>query len=251
MADMEFDGTVWRVLALGLVIGVQHALEPDHVAAVSSLASGSSSKNTLVRQGTAWAVGHATMLAAIAGPAIVFGLSFDGDIAGWLEFAVGVMLVGLGFHVLRTIMVGRIHFHAHRHEGGTVHFHAHSHTEASSADSKAAHAIGPHEHEHHPMVPWRALIVGLMHGLAGSVALIILAAANAGTASLGLLFVAVFGLGSIAGMVALSCIIAVPLGWTGRHLAGLNTAVRGIVGGVTVMLGIVVIYETLAHDWFV
>lgn len=249
---MELDVSLWSVLALGLLIGLQHALEPDHVAAVSSLASGSTSKRGIVRQGVAWAVGHAAMLTMVAGPAVVFGVAFGDGLAGWLEFVVGIMLVGLGAHVLRRIVRERIHFHVHRHVDGTVHFHAHSHaaTPVEKYDTwREAHADDPHAHRHADNVPWRAVAVGLMHGLAGSAALIVLTVASAPSIEVGIAFIAVFGAGSIAGMAALSMAIAVPLGWTGRRLTGLNTMIRSLIGGATVALGVVVMYETQIQGW--
>ncbi|MEQ8665511.1 MAG: hypothetical protein RIC16_07280 [Rhodospirillales bacterium] len=249
---VEFDTTLWSVLVLGLLIGVQHALEPDHVAAVTSLASGTRSRRSVLQQGVAWAVGHALMLLAVAGSAVTFGFMMSDGLAGWLEFVVGMMLVLLGGHVLHRLIRDRVHFHVHRHDDGTVHFHAHSHADVDTSEKPfgAQHFDDPHDHVHRSALPWRALAVGLMHGLAGSAALIVLTVASAADAVSGILFVVVFGVGSVAGMAALSFAIAVPLGWTGRRLTGLHSIVRGLVGGATVTLGVVVMYETQGHVWF-
>ena len=249
---MELDASLWGVLALGLLIGLQHALEPDHVAAVTSLASGTGSKASIVRQGIAWAVGHAVMLLLVAGSAVSFGLMLSEGLAGWLEFVVGIMLILLGGHVLHRLIRDRIHFHVHRHADGTVHFHAHSHadTDTSEKPFTEVHAGDSHDHEHPANVPWRALAVGLMHGLAGSAALIVLTVASTTDVAAGLLFVIVFGVGSIIGMGALSLAIAVPLGWTSRRLTGLHSMIRGLVGGATIALGVFVMYETQGHIWF-
>ena len=90
-------------------------------------------------------------------------------IAHLFEFAVGIMLL-LGADLLRRLIVARVHFHMHRHVDGTTHLHAHSH--AGEAD----HAGSRNDHVHARGLPLRALTVGLMHGLAGSAALILLTA---------------------------------------------------------------------------
>ena len=100
-------------------------------------------------------------------------------IAHLFEFAVGIMLVLLGADLLRRLIVARVHFHMHRHVDGTTHLHAHSH--AGEAD----HAGSRNDHVHARGLPLRALTVGLMHGLAGSAALILLTAGTDRLASLG------------------------------------------------------------------
>lgn len=250
---MEIDTSLPGVLLLGLLIGLQHALEPDHVAAVSSLASGKTSRPRILRDAVAWAVGHASMLMLVAGPALMFGFMVSNALAGWLEFVVGIMLVGLGAHVIRRLVVERIHFHAHTHDDGTTHFHAHSHADTAARNGQSwreVHEADPHDHEHKRRVPWRALTVGLMHGLAGSAALIVLTLARAADIGTGLVFVFVFGIGSIIGMAALSMAIAVPLGWSGRRLTWLNRWIQGAVGSATIALGFFVMYETQGHGWF-
>lgn len=249
---MEFDASLPGILLLGLLIGLQHALEPDHVAAVTSLASGNASRPKIIHEAVAWAIGHASMLMLVAAPALIFGFILSDALAGWLEFIVGIMLVGLGVHVLHRLIRERIHFHAHTHDDGKTHFHAHSHAETlvdSGQSWKEAHAADPHEHEHKAMVPWRALAVGLMHGLAGSAALIVLTLAQATDIGTGLLFVAVFGIGSIIGMAALSMAISIPLGWSARRLTRLNRSIQGTVGFATIALGFAVMYETQIRGW--
>ena len=90
------DFTLGGILLLGLVIGLQHALEADHVAAVSSIASGETSLRKIVVHGALWGLGHTMTLGIVAGTAVYLGAVIDDEVAGWLEFIVGVMLVGLG-----------------------------------------------------------------------------------------------------------------------------------------------------------
>jgi len=143
-------------------------MEADHVAAVASLATRSRSLASTAKQGAAWGAGHALTLVFFGGLVLVMDTLVPERFAQGLELAVGFMLVLLGFDVLRRLVRDRIHFHLHRHDA-TVHFHAHSHI------GSQAHADDLHHHEHPESFPIRAMLVGMMHGMAGSAALIILA----------------------------------------------------------------------------
>ena len=144
------------------------------------------------------------------------------------------MLVGLGAHVLWRLWRDRVHFHRHGHGDGTVHIHAHSH-----AGETAPHARAAHVHEHG--FRWRTLLVGLMHGMAGSAALLVLTVSQAPSPAAGLGYVALFGIGSMIGMGALSTVIAVPLAVSARWLTWANRGLQGAVGVVTIAIGVVTI----------
>lgn len=239
--DLTFGG----ILLLGLVIGLQHALEADHVAAVSSIASGETTLRRIVAHGALWGLGHTITLGIVAGTAIYIGAAIDDVVAGWLEFAVGVMLVALGGQVVWRLIRERVHFHVHRHDDGTAHLHAHSH-----AGDKVPHSQNAHAHEHAERLPWRTLVVGLMHGMAGSAALVVLTATAVSDPLVGIGYVVLFGLGSIVGMAALSMVIAVPLGYTARTLTWANRSLQGGIGAATLVLGLVVMYDTQLRQIF-
>jgi hypothetical protein len=154
-----------------------------------------------------------------------------------LELCVGVMLVALGADVLRRLVVERVHFHRHRH-GSCVHLHAHAHK-----GDYAIHDPARHDHVHASRPSLRALLVGMTHGLAGSAALVVLAAGSAATPLRGLAYIVLFGLGSIAGMAALSVVIALPLRRLARVATGARNAAHGLVGAMTLMLGVSIIVE--------
>jgi hypothetical protein len=154
-----------------------------------------------------------------------------------LETAVGIMLVGLGAHVLWRLWRDRVHFHRHGHGDGTVHIHAHSH-----AGETVPHARAVHAHSHG--FRWRTLLVGLMHGMAGSAALLVLAVSQASSPAVGLGYVALFGIGSMVGMGALSTMIAVPLAVSARWLTWANSGLQGAVGVITIAIGVTTIYAT-------
>jgi hypothetical protein len=131
-----------------------------------------------------------------------------------------------------------VHFHRHRHHDGQVHLHVHSH-----AGDVAPHAESAHRHEHG--FRWRTLLVGLMHGMAGSAALLVLAVSKVSSPAAGLLYVALFGVGSMLGMGALSVAIAVPIAISARWLTWANRGLQGAVGAVTILIGLNTIAATL------
>jgi ABC-type nickel/cobalt efflux system permease component RcnA len=231
---------MFAVLGLGFLLGMQHALEADHIAAVSSIAARRSEVRDIVKHGLTWGLGHTLSLFAFAGFAILLGQALPEDFARPLETAVGFMLVGLGAHVLWRLWRDRVHFHRHGHSDGTVHIHAHSH-----AGETVAHARAEHVHAHAHGFRWRTLLVGLMHGMAGSAALLVLAASRASSPAAGLGYIALFGIGSMVGMGALSSVIAVPLAVSARWLTLANHGLQGAVGIVTIAIGITTIAETV------
>jgi hypothetical protein len=229
---------MFGILGLGFLLGMQHALEADHIAAVSSIAARRTHVADIVKHGLTWGLGHTLTLFVFAGAAILLGHAIPEQFARPLETAVGVMLVGLGAHVLWRLWRDRVHFHRHGHGDGTVHIHAHSH-----AGETVSHARAAHSHGHG--FRWRTLLVGLMHGMAGSAALLVLVVSQASSAAVGLGYVALFGIGSMVGMGALSTVIAVPLAASARWLTWANSSLQGAVGAVTIAIGVITIITTV------
>ena len=229
---------MFGILGLGFLLGMQHALEAAHIAAVSSIAARRTHVGDIVKHGLTWGLGHTLTLFAFAGVAILLGRAIPETIARPMETAVGVMLIGLGAHVLWRLWRDRVHFHKHDHGDGTVHFHAHSH-----AGETAPHVRTAHAHEHG--FRWRTLLVGLMHGMAGSAALLVLAVSQASSPAVGLGYVALFGIGSMIGMGASSTVIAVPLAISARWLTWANRGLQGAVGLATIAIGIMTVVETV------
>ena len=229
---------MFGILGLGLLLGMQHALEADHIAAVSSIAARRSRIGDIVKHGLTWGLGHTATLFVFAGAAILLDRAIPETVARPIEGAVGLMLVGLGAHVLWRLWRDRVHFHRHGHADGTVHFHAHSHAGDTQLHARAVHA---HEHGFR----WRTLLVGLMHGMAGSAALLVLAVTQASSPVAGLGYVALFGVGSMIGMGLLSAVIAVPLAFSARFLTTANHALQGAVGTVTIAIGLVTLVENV------
>tara|TARA_B100000700_G_scaffold251509_1_gene282637 strand:+ start:906 stop:1607 length:702 start_codon:yes stop_codon:yes gene_type:complete len=229
------------ILILGLLIGMQHALEADHIAAVATISARQSSIRKVIRHGAVWGIGHTLTLMLFAGAALYTKVAITKSFSAILESCIGILLIGLGGHLLYRLWKNRVHFHAHRHQGGVFHFHAHSH-QGDSSD----HAISPHDHDHPAGLPIRTLVIGMMHGLAGSAALLVLTATAVNDTLSGIAYIAMFGIGSIIGMVILSALIAVPLSYSARMITWANRGLQGLVGCATVALGGVMIVRTIS-----
>ncbi|MES9905856.1 MAG: urease accessory protein [Sedimenticola sp.] len=224
------------VIFLGFLVGMQHATEADHMAAVASLVTRSCSVRETARQGLFWGVGHTLTLFLFGGLVLVMDSLVPQQLSRILELAVGVMLVLLGVDVLRRLIRDRIHFHSHRH-GKIRHFHAHSH------HSGKPHNEDAHQHNHLSRLPLRSLLIGMTHGMAGSAALIVLALESVTSTTQGLLYIALFGAGSIFGMILLAMVISLPLRYSAGTLTWAHNGLVATVGLVTIGLGGHMIYQ--------
>lgn len=228
---------MFSVLILGLLLGLQHAVEADHLAAVASLTTRDSNLRDAARQGTAWGLGHSLTLLLFGGTVLLIDGVIGERMSLLLESAVGLMLILLGADVLWRLWRKRVHFHVHSHDTET-HFHAHSHS------SLVSHAADPHQHRHKRKLPLRSLIVGMVHGMAGSAALIVFALGSVQSIWEGLAYIAIFGIGSIVGMTALAVSISLPLRWSARSLTWVHNGLTAVLGLFTVALGAVLLQQT-------
>ena len=232
-------------LSLGFLIGMTHALEADHLAAMAAMsADKTGGRRRMALRGAFWGTGHTIMLFLLGGLVLVFGYALTEARAARIEFFVGIMLVLLGLNLFWRLARKRVHFHAHSHGNGKVHLHAHSH-----AGETAPHAASTHAHEHAQGLPWRALLVGLMHGAAGSAGLLTLAVATTQSPLVALGYILIFGVGSICGMAALSYAVAWPMGAIERTARVLHVAVAILAGVVAIGLGVEVMAANATTAW--
>jgi len=225
------------LLFIGFLIGMRHALEADHVAAVASLATHTRSLKSAIKHGAVWGLGHTVALFFFGSIVILTDSIMPDNMVMGLEFAVGIMLILLGVDVIRKMLRDKVHFHTHQHDNSQQHFHAHKHT------NEKVHNPKKHEHSHSTKFPLRALFVGLMHGMAGSAALILLTLQTVSSPWTGMLYMLLFGTGSIIGMAALSVIISIPLKHSAKKLTWFNYGLQGIIGLATLILGITLVYD--------
>jgi len=226
------------ILFLGFLLGMRHALEADHVAAVAALASREKNLRQAVPLGVMWGLGHTLTLLAFGAVIVILNSSIPQQLGQFLEALVGVMLIGLGGDVLYRLIKKRIHFHAHKHEGGNRHIHAHSH------QGEKTHDPAHHSHPHLKGMPLRALAVGMMHGLAGSAALVLLTSQTIEPVSTKVVYIVLFGLGSMVGMAVLSVAIAVPLRYAAGSMTWAYNGLSAMLGIFTTGLGLL----TISHS---
>ncbi len=210
------------VLLLGFLIGIRHAFEPDHIAAVASLTSRITDTRQAIRHGAVWGIGHTSTLFLVCGVVLTMNAALPAQVSAYLEIAVGAMLVVFGLDVIRRVLRERL-------PAGLP-------FQRALAWSKAAQEDGRR-------FPLRSLLVGLMHGMAGSAALIVLAAQTAETPALGLMYVALFGIGSTFGMALFSAAICVPLRHT-RNRPLPYHSLQALIGSLTAGLGIYIMVTT-------
>ena len=214
------------VLGLGFLLGLRHAFEPDHLAAVSTLVTRAGRLRDAARLGVAWGVGHTVSVGLVALLVIALGIQLPAPLATLAELLVALLLVGLGGLVLLRYARGRWHMHAHDH-GGSAHLHLHSHAQESS-----------HSHAHARWDVRRSVGLGLAHGLAGSGAVLVLIVAATPGAAPRLGYVVAFGAGTIAGMVAVSLALGVVVGAASRRGERVATVLHLGAATASVVLGV-------------
>ena len=228
------NGTLVGLLGLGLILGLRHALDPDHIAAVSTIVSESRSVRRSSLIGTCWGLGH-TMSLLIAGVLVIaLKVQISDRAALWMEFAVALMLILLGLKaILRSLRGWRIHVHRHTHDGRS---HSHMHLHRPSEE----HA---HQHRHLILSGARPFLVGMVHGMAGSAALMILVLATIPSAVAGLIYIAVFGLGSVGGMLIMSSLISLPFILTRKRFNVLSQGLQVAVGLFSLSFGLFLTWQ--------
>ena len=221
----------YTLLLLGCIVGMQHALEADHLTAVAAMSAGRTSRRAVMLRGGVWGLGHTITLLSVCGILLFFGENISPRTESLLELFVGMMLILLGTNVLVSLWKRKPHFHFHQHQDGVTHIHAHSHLRDNSS-----HSQDSHRHEHQIIGLRRALLVGMVHGAAGSAGILVLAAA-ASSLSNALGFIIAFGVGSILGMTALSFVASYPLRALGQSAHWFNLIATASIGCIALIIG--------------
>ena len=224
--------STFSVLMIGFVLGLQHATEADHLAAVSTIVSEKKNLFTASLVGGLWGIGHTISLFAVGLLVILLKFQISESVEAKLEACVGAMLVLLGLNALRKLFrASKVHVHSHEHDG---HKHVHIHSHGSKAKEESHHRLSP-----------RSVIIGMVHGLAGSAALMLLVVPTIPSPAIALLYIFIFGVGSIGGMMAMSFLIGLPFHFTAGRFDVLNRGIRMIAGIFSLGLGFSIIYEKL------
>ena len=194
----------------GFLLGLKHATDADHVVAVTTIVARERSFARAARIGALWGLGHSLTVLVIGGVLIVFRISLPARVGLGLEFGVALMLIVLGFASLRR--------------EGTV-----------ASDGPATVVRGA----------WRPVIIGVVHGLAGSAAVALLVLALIPDTVLALAYLLVFSVGTIAGMIVVTSLIAAPAVYGGERVARFQRGIRLAAGALSLLLGLVLAREII------
>ncbi|WP_078410867.1 urease accessory protein UreH domain-containing protein [Priestia abyssalis] len=213
---MEFS--LLSVLVLGLVLGIKHAIEPDHIIAVSTIASQSQKLSRASLAGVFWGIGHTMTLFIVGMVLIILKNEIPASWAMSLEFLVGIMLVYLGLSTFFALK----------------------------------HSADQHQHAHHSYI--KSMAIGFIHGLAGSAAMVLLTMSTVEHTWQGAVYIAIFGIGTCIGMLAFTTILGIPFVRTKNKLT-LNRSLTRFTGFVSMLFGLYYMYnlgvnEGLFSIWF-
>ena len=259
------------ILGFGFLLGMRHATDPDHVIAVSTIVSRERSIVKAGLIGALWGVGHTVTILIVGAAIILLGIAIPARLGLTMEFSVGLMLILLGVLNLTGALawltdkfspahpkVEGSHAHLHEHDAKLhIHWHTHSgdsqhHGESMAAprwfDKSAAKADVNAEQSgrstslglFHTLRP---LFVGLVHGLAGSAAVALLVLSTIHNPKWAVLYLLIFGVGTVAGMMLITAVISLPFSFAGYRFAWLN---RGLIVGSGVLslaFGLFVCYQ--------
>ena len=205
-----------NLLGIAFLFGLFHALEADHVVAVGALVSETKSVKRSSLLGVLWGLGHTAIMLVVGAALLIARYAFPPGLTKFFEFSVGAMLIILGVSVVRRTLKDYSHGNSHRHDNASPHHHGR-----------------------------RSFIVGMMHGLAGTGTLVVLALASASSIFQGVLFMAVFGAGLIIGMALVTVAVSAPLHFFSSRWEKLHTVIPMLTGVLAILFGISIVFANL------
>lgn len=222
------------ILGIGFILGIKHAIEPDHVIAVSTIASQSKNLWRSTLSGVFWGIGHTATLFLVGLVLILTKNSIPDKWSGSLEFAVGIMLVYLGISSLLVMRKKATHRKSQAH-GTKIHTHGiktHVHGVISDPSAPSRNKISY----------MKSMIIGMIHGLAGSAAMVLLTLSTVTTVWDGAVYIFCFGMGTIAGMLFFTTILGIPFVLSSNNKR-VNMSLTSIAGVVSILFGLYYMYN--------
>ena len=209
-------------LALGFFLGMRHATDSDHVVAVTTIVSRERTPRAALWIGALWGLGHSATILLVGGAIVLFGWVIPPRVGLSMEMSVAVMLVVLGLMNLSSALTGiKQAAHRHRHTG----------QEPSPL---------PHLHVRGPLRP---LAIGVVHGLAGSAAVALLVLATITSPTMALVYLGIFGAGTVAGMMLLTVAMALPITVLSKRFANFELTMARATGLVSIAFGLLLAYQ--------
>jgi ABC-type nickel/cobalt efflux system permease component RcnA len=232
---------ILALLVMGLVFGLKHATEVDHVVAVTTIVSQNRNLLRSAMVGALWGVGHTAALLTTGIVVLFLRVTIPETVSNWLEFGVAVMILGLGTSALWRALRKRAEVHLHQHSHDDIsHVHVHFHEPSTRHDESEALA-----HNHSVSAAGlKPVLIGTMHGLAGSGPLTLLVLTQIGSPWIGLLYLSLFGIGAILGMLLMSGLVGLPFVLTSRSLSGLHQRLQTSAAVVSIAFGVWYMHHT-------
>lgn len=245
------------VILLGLLLGMRHAMDPDHVIAVATIVTRQRSTWSAALIGSLWGIGHTVTITLVGGLIIVFGIVIPPRVGLAMEFSVALMLILLGVLSL-TGLLGKVteaytpapggpggHSHPHSHED-YVHTHPHGHDPGSHGHAVDATPVSRLDRLFGSLGAYqvvRPLVVGLVHGLAGSAAVALLVLATIRDPVWAVAYLLLFGVGTIIGMMVITAAIGLPFAYTARRFTQVHRYLSIASGLLSLAFGLYLAHE--------
>lgn len=243
------------ILVLGFFLGMRHATDPDHVIAVTTIVSRQRSIKHAAWIGALWGVGHTLTIFFVGSAIILFGLVIPPRVGLTMELSVGLMLVLLGVLNLSGVLQWMsasftpskliVHSHEHSH-GDRLHSHVHPHIAENHGHAETETPVGWIDRTFGRLGFYqvlRPLVVGIVHGLAGSAAVALLVLTTIPVPYLAVAYLLVFGLGTVAGMMLITAAIAIPFAASAPKFGGLNRGLSVASGMISLVFGLFIVYQ--------
>ncbi len=218
------------ILLTSLGLGLAHSLDADHVVAVTTLVCNNKSIRKSVTSATVWGIGHSAVLLAVGSAVLILRVVIPESVVNVFEFAAAILLVILGIYVIRLLIMERIHLCQHK--AGIAHTHTHSHSHTPDTTG--------HRHLH------KSALTGVLQGLGGTAALMLVTLTTVSTVEMGILFIVIFGVGVILGMVCISCLVGSVIAYAANRLEKVHKIIIAVTGSLSIAFGIGIIMSIIA-----
>jgi cytochrome c biogenesis protein CcdA len=224
------DLSIIFILLTGLGLGLGHSLDPDHIVAVSTLLCNNKSLRKSITSATVWGVGHSAVLFVVGLLVLTLSFVIPERVINLFDCAAGVLLIVLGAFVLRPLIAERIRLSQ---AAGITHTHSHSHSHS--------HA----DHDREPAHLHKSALTGALQGLGGSAALMLVTVSTVNSLEIGVVFIFLFGVGVILGMVGIACLVGSVIAYTASNLEKVHKIIKALTGSASIVFGVAIILYAL------